>query len=169
MVKPQGLLRKALDPDDVDLQNASFGSTGAYHESRHLRMYHNLSADYQNILIICLAGSEADLFIPDFITVKVLDFQTHQLVSIVEIKRNEEVSQSRAIEQVIGYFTRAMKHPSRDSELCAYLVMGKMVHRIRMERNGNRWYLVQDPAFDMLAPGDEFTTQLCEIAIRNWN
>jgi len=95
--------------------------------------------------------------------------QNDRLLSIVEIKRNEDVSQTRAIEQVIKYLARAMEHPQRDSNLCAYLVMGRMVRRIRMVRVVDRWSVIEEPAFDMFADGDRFTLQLCEIAVRNWN
>jgi len=39
MTIPQGLLRKALEPEDIDeyLADVSFGSTGALHPSRDLR------------------------------------------------------------------------------------------------------------------------------------
>jgi hypothetical protein len=44
-----------------------------------------------------------------------------------------------------------------DSNLCAYLVMGRMVRRIRMVRIVDRWSVIEEPAFDMFVAGDLFT------------
>lgn len=55
MTIPQGLLRKVLDPDNIDeyLADLSFGSTGGLHESRDLRKSHSgwLSVALIHILI----------------------------------------------------------------------------------------------------------------------
>ncbi|KAF8224074.1 hypothetical protein L208DRAFT_1381211 [Tricholoma matsutake] len=74
MTIPQGLLRKVLDPDNIDeyLADLSFGSTGGLHESRDL------------------PGSEVHKFVPDFLTVKVTPHRSgprdHCIVAIVEVK-----------------------------------------------------------------------------------
>ena len=40
MIVPQAIIRRAMDAEEVeeDLGNVSFGSSGAFHESRYLRM-----------------------------------------------------------------------------------------------------------------------------------
>ena len=81
------------------------------------------------------------------------------------IFQHDSVSETAALEQVANYLARAWSHPSHDPELCAYLVMGNVVYKIRM--SGGR--AVFDNPFDMFATGNQFTTELCNIAIRNWN
>jgi len=90
----------------------------------------------------------------------------HRIVVVVEVKRNEDVSESGALTQTIDYLQRAYEQPSsHDNELRAFLVMGRMVHSIWME-NG---LAVVGDTFDMFAAGDRFTTELAGIAIHNWN
>ena len=124
----------------------SFSSTGAYHESRLLRMSPQfiLRKPLFSYDKYAQPGSEANIFIPDFLTVKVLDADSHRLLSIVEIKRDEE-AESQAIEQVINYLKQAMQYPSRDPKLCAYLVMGRRVRRFRMvwKLPRGRWSVIQ--------------------------
>ena len=90
----------------------------------------------------------------------------HCIVTLVEVKRNDEVSESQAVQQALSYLERAWQQPSHDEELRGYLVMGRLVHPIRMS---NRGRAVSDPPFDMFAAGDRFTRELCECAVRNWN
>lgn len=66
----------------------------------------------------------------------------------------------------MNYLERAWQQPSHDADLHGYLVMGCLVHPIRMD---NEALVVCDPPFDMFAAGDRFTRELCESAIRNWN
>ena len=116
------------------------------------------------------AGLETQKILPDFFVVKVIPVlqglpRRHFIVAVVEVKRNEEVSESAAFNQAIDYFRRAWQMPLRDDELCGYIVMGHRVHRIRMEGH----YVVTDEPFDMFEEGDQFTKELAKIAIRNWN
>ena len=89
----------------------------------------------------------------------------HRILAVVEVKRNEDVSEAGALTQTMGYLERAWQQPSHDPHLRAYLVMGCQVICIRME-NGS---VVADDAFDIFAHNDPFTTELGLISQRNWN
>jgi len=173
MTKPQGLLRKVLEFDESEdeyMEEVSFGSTGGIHRSRNHRML--LAPIVVYLLIIPLAaGAEDEKFFPDFITVKVTPQlpgkpRQHLMVAIVEVKRNDKVSETEALKQVAKYLQRAWELPGHSENLCAYLVMGQKVHRLWMQSKG-RWRA--DPPFSMFEAGDKFTKALCETAIHHWN
>ena len=113
-----------------------------------------------------------DKSIPDFTTVKVRPqpggVRDHYIVCMMEIKRNN-AAVGIAANQMIQYMKKAASHPSREEALRGYLVMGRDVIPFWVETVGIETDIVQGDSFDMFAAGDQFTTQLCEIAIRNWN
>ena len=83
------------------------------------------------LLIVPLAAdTEDEKFFPDFIIIKVTPQppgkpHQHLMVAIVEVKRNNKVSETKALKQVAKYLQCAWELPGHSENLCAYLVMGE--------------------------------------------
>jgi len=119
-----------------------------------------------------VAGAEAEKCFPDFVTVKVIPqpggLRQHLVVCIVEVKRDEETA-SEAHTQIMTYMNRLSEHPLREENLRGFLVMGRWVTIYTLVRSGTKVEPVRGATFDMFAHGDQFTRELAEIAVRNWN
>ncbi len=71
---------------------------------------------------------------------------------------------------MLAYMEQAANLPQREENLRGYLVMGNMVRKFWLQDDGDGVMVrMADHAFSMSAPGDQFTRELCEISIRNWN
>lgn len=92
----------------------------------------------------------------------------HWVVCLVEIKRDDDTI-VKAYEQMGRYMEQLAEHPSREGNLRGYLVAGNWVTVFSLEDDGDGIQVVQEQPFDMFAPGDRFTQELGEIAVRNWN
>jgi hypothetical protein len=120
-----------------------------------------------------VAGIEHFKQFPDFVTVKVtpqpgID-RNHHIVCVVEVKRNND-TEAKAEEQMEAYMEQAANLPQRDESLRGYLVMGNMVRTFWLQDDGEGVEVrMAEQAFATSAPGDQFTRELCEISIRNWN
>jgi len=69
-----------------------------------------------------------------------------------------------------AYMEQAANLPQQEESLQGYLVMGNMVCTFWLQDDRERVEVrMAEQAFAMLAPGDQFTCELCEISIRNWN
>ena len=124
-------------------------------------------------MLHCSAGQETEKYVPDFVTVKVIpqlgDLREHYIVCVVEVKR-DDLSIGEARGQMSKYMAHVAPHHSREKNLRCYLVMANQVIPFWLEMiAGVGWEVVQGETFDMFAPGDRFTRELCEIARRNWN
>ena len=76
------------------------------------------------------------------------------------------MSDTAAVNKMIDYMDQAGNHGSRDPNLRGYLVRGNEIIPFWLDDNGVTNY---GATFDMFAPGDQFTTELCNIAVANWN
>ncbi|KAM6489566.1 hypothetical protein JOM56_014985, partial [Amanita muscaria] len=156
MTIPQAIIRRAMGADEVDedLGNISFGSTGALHESREL------------------PDMEAEKCFPDFVTVRVAPqpggLRQHFVVCVVEVKRDHD-TMSEAHIQIMKYMNQLAEHPLREENLSGFLVMGRWVTVYTLVRSGTKVEPVRGDTFDMFAHGDRFTSELAQIAVRNWN
>jgi hypothetical protein len=93
----------------------------------------------------------------------------HYIVCVVEVKRNND-TQAIAEEQMVRYLEQAANLPQREENLRGYLVMGNIVRTFWLQDEGEGVEVrMADHVFAMSAPGDQFTRELCEISIRNWN
>ena len=86
----------------------------------------------------------------------------------MEIKR-DNVTEGKAVSQMVDYMMKAAQHPSREEALCGYLIMGREVIPFQVNMDGARVIVAQGDSFNMFAAGDRLTAQLCEVAVRNWN
>ncbi|KIJ33048.1 hypothetical protein M422DRAFT_35645 [Sphaerobolus stellatus SS14] len=157
MLIPQAILRRAMNDDEVRRHgpNVSIGSTGAFHESRHL------------------GGPEALKQFPDFVIVKVTPQdgieRKHYIVCIIEVKRNDDTD-ALAVDQMTRYMEQAANLPLRVEGLCGYLIMGSGIRKFQLENFGAGVKVTWEPlVFKMTDAGDRFTRELCEISISNWN
>ncbi|KIJ53396.1 hypothetical protein M422DRAFT_242548 [Sphaerobolus stellatus SS14] len=142
MLTPQAILRRAMSDNEVaeDLANVSIGSTGAFHESRHL------------------AGVEQFKQFPDFVIVKVKPQPG--------IERDHYI----ADEQMERYMEQAANLPLRVEHPRGYLVMGNRVRIFWLQDDGEGVVVFKaNETFKMSDAGDQFTRELCDISIRNWN
>ena len=120
-----------------------------------------------------VAGVEQFKQFPDFVTVKVtpqpgID-RNHHIVCVVEVKRNDD-SDAKAEEQMLAYMRQAANLPQREESLRGYLVMGDRVRTFWLQDEGEGVEVkMATQTFFMSARGDQFTRELCEISIRNWN
>ena len=88
---------------------------------------------------------------------------------MVEVKRNND-TQAMAEEQMASYLEQAANLPQREENLRGYLVMGNIVRTFWLQDDGAGVVVkMADEVFATSAPGDQFTRELCEISIRNWN
>lgn len=91
---------------------------------------------------------------------------------MVEVKRDEETA-SEAHTQIMTYMNRLAEHPLREENLrvcvCGFLVMGRWVTIYTLLHSGTKVEPVRGDTFDMSAHGDQFTRELAQIAVRNWN
>lgn len=163
MIIPQAIIRRAITDEnemDEDLGNLSFGSTGAYHESREM------------------PGTEVEKAYPDFLPVKVSlvpgPIREHRALCIVEVKGPREPI-LRGHRQMLSYMDTLADHPRREQNLLGFLVTGSWVRTYQLRRAADNTWVTQyniDDDYDLLGPnprGDPFTSTLCDIARRNWN
>lgn len=120
-----------------------------------------------------VAGIEHFKQFPDFVTVKVTPqpgiCRDHYIICVVEVKRNDD-TEAKAEEQMEAYMVQAANLPQRDQNLRGYLVMGNMVRTFWLQDNGEGVEVrMAEQVFSLSAPGDQFTRELCETSIRNWN
>ena len=119
-----------------------------------------------------LAGTEVEKSIPDFVAVKVLPqlngVREHRIVCVVEMKL-VSYTEPEAVEQMLRYMTRIADLPDRDENLRGYLVAGRRIKPYRLQRGLAGVEVRIGAWFDMFAVGDRLTTELCQIAVRNWN
>lgn len=93
----------------------------------------------------------------------------HYIVCVVEVKRNND-TQAIAEEQMASYLEQAANLPQREENLRGYLVMGNIVRTFWLQDDGAGVVVkMADEVFAISAPGDQFTRELCEISISNWN
>src|SRR5260221_12895206 len=120
-----------------------------------------------------VAGVEHFKKFHEFVTVKVtpqagID-RDHHIVCVVEVKRSND-TEAKAEEQMETYMEQAANLPQREESLRGYLVMGDMVRIFWLQDDGDGVEVrMAEQTFAMSAPGDQFTRELCEISITNWN
>ena len=111
---------------------------------------------------------------PDFLAVKVKSQplnspRHHYVVSVIEIKRDED-TEAEADDQMVGYMQALINSPLRERNLRGFLVMGRKVKVFELKTPHRGDTTPQRIAeFDLFDDGDPFLSQLCQIAVANWN
>ncbi|KAF8800131.1 hypothetical protein BYT27DRAFT_7263277 [Phlegmacium glaucopus] len=111
---------------------------------------------------------------PDFLVVKVKPQplntpRHHYIVCVIEIKRDGD-TEAEADDQMIGYMAALAELPLRERNLQGFLVMGRKVRVFELITPHRGTTVPRRLAeFDMFDEGDSLLSQLCEIAVKNWN
>jgi hypothetical protein len=89
----------------------------------------------------------------------------HYIVCIIKVKREHE-SEGTAINQMVLYMKNAVSHLSQE-DLHGYLIMGSRIILFLMTDEDVKEGISE--SFDSFTAGEQFTTELSEIALRTWN
>ena len=176
-IRPQGLVRRVVEAEELADADTSIGSFGSRHEARHLCMCPFIPFLLKLFLTrIFLDGAETFKHYPDF-TIAKLVFSAIGFVQrplfFLEIKRGYLPSDPLCVNQMRDYVDQLWDQQNCQRLLYGYLVQGKMI---------TKWTyslaLVpdDDPIEHVSATVDMFTlagrtffNDLCQTAADNWN
>jgi hypothetical protein len=91
------------------------------------------------------------------------------IVGLMEVKM-PGVTEADADEQMMRYMNAVAELPNCDRNLKGYIVSGQQVLTYWLEVEDGLVSVRTDHVwFDMFAPGDRLTQELCQIAVQHWN